>query len=149
MPAVARSTPWCRSRSRAGDAVYDRPMTAGSASLFVERVRDLTARPPITCRRADTVAEIARVMSRARVGSVVVVDDAGRPVGIVTDRDLRGRVVAEGRDPLLTGADEVMSRPLVTIAPSAFAFDALLTMTKLGIHHLVVMDGEALRGVVS
>ena len=124
-------------------------MTAGSASLFVERVRDLAARPPITCRRADTVAEIARVMSRARVGSVVVVDDAARPVGIVTDRDLRGRVVAEGRDPLLTCADEVMSSPLVTITPSAFAFDALLTMTKLGIHHLVVMDGDALRGVVS
>jgi CBS domain-containing protein len=58
-----------------------------------------------------------------------VVGEDGAPVGIVTDRDLRRKVVAEGRDPATTPVRAIMSTPLVTLKPSAFAFEAVLEMT--------------------
>jgi CBS domain-containing protein len=115
----------------------------------LQRVRDLVARPPVTCHGGTDVAEVARLMSAERVGSVIVVGGDGRPVGIVTDRDLRRKVVAAGREPRTTRADAVMSTPLMTTTPSAYAFDALVEMTRSDIHHLPVVDAGRLVGVIS
>jgi CBS domain-containing protein len=117
--------------------------------LFRHRVRDLVKRPLVTCGAAASAVDVARQLSRERVGSVVVVDGEGRPVGIVTDRDLRRRVVAEGRDPGSIDAGAIMSAPLIAIRPSAFAFEAVLEMTRHHIRHLVVVDDTRAVGVVS
>jgi CBS domain-containing protein len=121
----------------------------GELSLFHYRVRDLVRRAPVTCPVELGALELARLMSREQVGSVVIVDADGAAIGIVTDRDLRQKVVAEGRDPVTTRARDIMSEPLVTIRPGAFAFEALLEMTRRDLHHLVVTDDRALAGVVS
>jgi CBS domain-containing protein len=121
----------------------------GEWSLFVSRVTDLVARAPVTCSPDASAVEVARLLGRERSGSAVVVDAAGSPLGIVTDRDLRGKVVGEARDPATARAADFMSAPLVTIAPAAFAFEALLEMTRRDIHHLPVVDGGRLVGVVS
>ncbi len=92
--------------------------------------------------------EIARLLTRERVGSVIVVDDAGAPLGIVTDRDLRVKIVGEARD-LATAASAIMSAPLVVTRPAAFVFDALLEMTRRDIRHLAVLDDGRLAGVLS
>jgi CBS domain-containing protein len=94
------------------------------------------------------VRDAARVMAREGIGSVLVTDAAGAPAGIVTDRDLRTRVLAEGREPG-TPLREIMSSPLVTVERDALAFEALLEMTRRGVHHLGVVDGPRLVGVVS
>ncbi len=120
----------------------------GDLALFVGRVRDLLKSGPVTCAPDTPVAEAARTMTRQRVGSVIVVDAAGTPVGIVTDRDLRTRVVAEAL-PASAPVAAVMSRPLLSIEPDQLAFDALLEMTRRNIHHLAVMSGPRLEGVVS
>ena len=88
-------------------------------------------------------------MAAAGVGSIVIVGEDGAPAGIVTDRDLRSKVVAEGRDPAATAAADVMSTPLVTVGPGTYGFEALLEMTRRGIHHLVVVEAGRLVGVVS
>lgn len=124
-------------------------MAGGDLSLFLHHVRDLITRAPVTARPGDSAVEIARLLSRQAVGSVVIVGDDGSPLGIVTDRDLRRRVVADGRDAATTLAGEIMSSPLVTIRPDAFAFEALLEMTRREIRHLVVVDGDRMVGVVS
>jgi CBS domain-containing protein len=124
-------------------------MPSADVSLFLHPVRDFVARPPVIASAKTPVRELARQMAKAAVGSVVIVDDGGGGVGIVTDRDLRGKVVAEGRDPATTIAAEIMSRPLVTMGPGAYGFEALLEMTRRGIHHLVVVDAGRLVGVVS
>lgn len=80
---------------------------------------------------------------------MVVVDPDGAPVGIVTDQDLRRKVVAEARDPGSVAASSIMSAPLVTIRPSAFAFEAVLEMTRRHIRHLVVVDDARPIGVIS
>jgi CBS domain-containing protein len=117
-------------------------------ALFVRRVRDLLRGPAIVCRTGATVGEAARLMSARGVGSVIVAGADGAPLGIVTDRDLRTRVVAHGL-PADTVVTAVMSSPLVAITPERFAFDALLEMTRRNLHHLGVMEEGRLLGVIS
>ena len=116
-------------------------------------VRELIRRSPITCSDETPIEEAARVMQAFGVGSVVVVGPDGSPVGIVTDRDLRGRVLAARRSPQ-EPVRTIMSRPLRTVAPDDPAVDALVTMLQYGIHHVVVVrplpgGGGQLVGVVS
>jgi CBS domain-containing protein len=124
-------------------------LASAELSLFRHRVRDLVKRPLVTCATTVSAVEVARRLSRERVGSVVVVDAAGGPVGIVTDRDLRRKVVAEGRAAGAVEAAAIMSTPLVTIRAGAFAFEAVLEMTRRHIRHLVVVDDTRAIGVVS
>jgi CBS domain-containing protein len=119
------------------------------SSLFATRVRDLIRRAPVTCVGQLSAIQVARLLTREGVGSAVVCDPQGAPLGIVTDRDLRRKVVAEGRDPSLVLAREMMSSPLITMPPTAFAFEAVLEMTRRGIHHLVVVEDLRLVGVIS
>jgi CBS domain-containing protein len=102
----------------------------------------------VTCRATTSAVEIARLLTREHVGSVIVVDDAGAPLGIVTDRDLRAKVVGQARE-LTTPASAIMSAPLVTTRPAAFVFDALLEMTRRDIRHLAVLEDGRLAGVLS
>lgn len=102
----------------------------------------------MTCPPHATASEVARLLTRERVGSVIVVAGDGAPLGIVTDRDLRRKIVGEARDPA-TAAHEIMSAPLRAVAPSAFALDALLEMTRRDIRHLAVTDEGRLTGVIS
>lgn len=86
-------------------------------------------------------------MVEQAVGSIVVVSPEHRPQGIVTDRDLR-RLLAAARSPDQPVGD-IMTTPVVTISPEAFVFEALLEMTRRDIHHLAVVEGGRLIGVVS
>jgi CBS domain-containing protein len=122
-------------------------LPASELSLFRRRARELVRRPPVTCRPDTPVGAAAATMSAERVGSVVVVDGAGSPVGIVTLRDIGSRVVAAGRASDVP-VSVVMSSPLLTVAADAFAFDAWLAMARRGIHHLGVLDGGRLVGVL-
>ncbi len=87
-------------------------------------------------------------MAAHGVGSVIVLDASGRPAGIVTDRDLRDRALAAGRPPD-TPVTAIMTAPVVAVSPEAFAFEALLEMTRRNIHHLAVVEAGRLIGVVS
>ncbi len=111
-------------------------------------MRDLAARAPVTLPGDTEARDAARLMSKRGIGSVVVTGEGGAPVGIVTDRDLRGRLVAESRDPSVP-LREIMSAPLATVGPEALAFEALLEMTRLNVHHLAVVEGGRLVSVLS
>ena len=105
-------------------------------------------RPPVVCGPETSASEVARLLTRERVGSVIVVAPDGSLRGIVTDRDLRERIVGDARDPSTTVAD-IMSTPVRTIGPSAYAFDAMVEMTRRDIRHLAVVDDGRLLGVIS
>src|SRR5688572_15754579 len=106
-------------------------------STFVRRVGELVDRAPVTCEPGTSAADIARTMSREGVESIVVLAD-GRPIGIITDRDLRRKVVADARDARTTPATDLMSSPVISVPAHAFVIDALALMTRRGIHHLAV-----------
>ncbi|MEW6047401.1 MAG: CBS domain-containing protein, partial [Bacillota bacterium] len=116
------------------------PATEAQATATFRRpVRDLIRRPPVTCPPSTSIAEAARLMQAHGVGSVVVIAQGEEPVGIVTDRDLRGKVVATGLSPAQPVA-RIMSSPLHTLPPDAPAIEALVSMLRLGIHHLPVVE---------
>lgn len=130
-----------------GDLVAARVDASGGDPLGTP-VGELLARDAVTSSSSSSVTDAARLMSARRVSSLLVVDD-GRLVGILSDRDLRSRVLAEGRDPGIAVAD-VMTRHPFHVRDDARAFDATLLMMDRGVHHLPVLGaaGEVL-GVVT
>jgi CBS domain-containing protein len=109
-------------------------------------VRELLRAPPIVCEPSTTVQEAARRMADA--GATCVLVDLGATVGIVTDHDLRTRVVAAGAGPD-TRIDAVMTAPAWTVAADRSGAEALLEMLDRGVRHLPVRDAHrTLLGVV-
>lgn len=111
-------------------------------------VDSLARRTVVTIPASATVHEAAREMRRAGVGSLVALE-GGAPAGILTERDLAFRVLAEGRDPQATRVADVMSRPLATIEPSASIEDAARKMKDLKIKRLVVVLDGQVRGILT
>ncbi|MCK6446079.1 MAG: CBS domain-containing protein [Planctomycetes bacterium] len=98
----------------------------------------------------ETVQVAAARMKARNVGSLMIVDDDRCPIGIVTDRDLAVRVVAEGASGLELTVGDVMSSPPITIPDTAAVEDALGLMRSEGIRRLIVVGKDgALVGVVS
>jgi CBS domain-containing protein len=108
-------------------------------------VKYLIKRAPVFVDADATVGDAAKAMQRAQIGSVLVADD---PPGIITDRDLRGRVLAAGEGST-TPAQRVMSRPLKTLDSEAPVVDALRLMLDENIHHLVLVEEGQIVGLVS
>ena len=108
-------------------------------------VKYLVKRKPVFVEPVATVAQAARTMHEALIGSVLVADD---PPGIVTDRDLRGRVLAAGLGPE-TPVRQVMTRPLKTLDSDAPVFMALQLMLEEHIHHLALVEEGKIVGVIS
>ena len=119
------------------DAVLGRSL---AAELMTSQV--------LTCAAQTSLRQAAQLMTKQRVSSIIVQDQQGLPLGILTDSDLRGRVLAEGLDPALP-VSEAMSRPLHTIPAKAYAFEAMLAMIRQRVHHLAVIEGNRLVGVLS
>ena len=111
--------------------------TSGSTALGT-RVGDLVTREPVTTTPAASVRDAAATMSAAGVSCVLVVEHLAL-VGIVTDRDLRNRVLAADL-PTVSPVRSVMTPDPVTLSADALAFEALLEMVSRDIHHLPVVD---------
>jgi len=109
-------------------------------------IQDLARSDVITATKETAVAELAQTMADETVGSVVVVDDE-TPVGIVTDRDLALRCVAD--ETADKTADNVMSEDLKTIEPDAGFYEAVDLMSDNGIRRLPVVDGDELVGILT
>lgn len=99
----------------------------------------LARTPPVTIRRDSTVLEAVRVMLNEKVGAALVLED-GRAVGMFTERDLMGKVVAERRDPETTKVSAVMTSPVLTIPAEAEPAAALELMLEKHIRHLPLVD---------
>lgn len=102
----------------------------------------------VTASPATSALDVARMMRERRVGSVVVVDPAGSPVAMVTDRDLAVRVLAEGRDPG-AAVGEVASRPLICGEPEMELDEAAALMVQHRVRRLPVVAAGRLDGIVS
>jgi CBS domain-containing protein len=105
---------------------------------------------PATLDRDHTVLRAARLMREKNVGSVVVLDEEGRPVGMVTDRDLAVKGLAEGKSSD-TPVDEIMSHPVYAVSRDALVFDTLREMARRHVHRMPVIDSKTkeLVGVVT
>jgi len=99
------------------------------------------------CATADVLAA-ARLMNEHKIGSLTVILD-GKMVGILTERDILTRVVAEHRDPIETKVGEVMTRDVLTCRPTTRLNEARKVMRERRIRHLPVLDGKEVKGMLS
>jgi len=99
----------------------------------------------------DTPAvDVARIMGEKNVGSVVVISGDNRPAGILTDRDLAVRVMAQEKNPGEVRAEEVMTRDVITFQDSMGIYEAIRKMTDEGIRRMPVVDNAGkLIGIVT
>ena len=115
---------------------------------MAQYLRDIMTQKPVTVQATDTVVAAARSMRDGNIGDVVVVDN-DQIQGILTDRDIVVRALAEGRDPARTTVGEICSRELTTLSPNDAIGDAEKTMRARAIRRLPVVEGGRPVGIVS
>lgn len=107
---------------------------------------------PITCAPDYLVREAAHTMTTRRVGSIIVIDAERRPLGIVTDHDLRA-MIATGRFPLDAPVEAIMSSPVITIGRKRTVAEVQIAMLQHRIHHLCITEDGTVQtpvvGVIS
>ncbi|MEL7050089.1 MAG: CBS domain-containing protein, partial [Pseudomonadota bacterium] len=119
----------------------------GQLDLMTMATKDLMTTGPITCASAIQIRDAARLMRQHDISCLPVVDD-GNLVGMLTDGDLRDRVLAEAIS-VERPVAEVMTPDPITIQSDALAFDALVTMMQRAISHLPVLEDGKLVGVLT
>ena len=112
-------------------------------------VKDVMSSPVVTLGEDATSNKVAHVMDENELGCVIVTNKAGKPVGILTERDLVIRVLAKNLMPDAIEAKEIMTSPLVTIEPDATVSEAARRMSRLNIRRLGVTYKGNLVGLVS
>src|SRR5262245_12399006 len=109
----------------------------------------LVRRRPLTLPADASIRQAAEMMAQEREGFVLLEGAGKRGLAIVTDRDLRSKVLAEGRDPA-TPASDVASSPVVSVPGSASVAEVTALMLERGVHHVPVEDGDGgFTGVVT
>ena len=115
---------------------------------MAKSVRDVMTPGVRTVSPAQSLADAAEVMKGEDVGSVPVVEE-GRLAGIVTDRDIVTRAVAERRDPQTVKVEEIASRDLVTVEPEQDLDEALALMARHQVRRLPVVEEGRLVGMLA
>jgi CBS domain-containing protein len=116
---------------------------------MAEHIRDVMTTDPQTLSEHTVVREAAEAMRAWDIGDVIVSDDNGQIAGILTDRDIVVRVVAEGRDPRTTRIGDIASRELTAISPDDPIGRAVQLMRERAIRRLPVVDRGKPVGIVS
>jgi CBS domain-containing protein len=116
---------------------------------MAKQVSDVMTPGVQSVRMSDTAAEAARLMRDNDIGSLPVLGDNGAPVGVITDRDLAVRLVAEGKDANATRVEEVCSDELVTVGAEDSLDEALQRMAEHKVRRLPVVDDGRLVGMLA
>ncbi|MCW9033203.1 MAG: DUF294 nucleotidyltransferase-like domain-containing protein [Alphaproteobacteria bacterium] len=116
-------------------------------NLMTIQAGDLVGRDPIIIGRNATVKEAAEKMREERVSCLLICEE-NKLQGIMTDRDLRNRVVAAGLD-YSTAVEKIMTADPISLPTDSLAFDVLLTMSRGNIRHLPIMKEEEVVGVIT
>jgi len=112
-------------------------------------VKDVMTSPVVTTEEEVPSNKVAHLMDENVVGCVVVTSKEGKPLGIITERDLVIRVLAKNLKPDAVSSKEIMTSPLVTIEPEATITEAAQRMSRLDIRRLGVLYKGNLVGIIS
>ena len=115
--------------------------------LFTTRVGDI-AKAAVTVSEGTTIREAAGIMASHKISSLIVLDKRNLPAGIMTDRDLREKVVARGRS-IDEPVRNIMTISLIRADADDFCFEAVLKMIKYNIHHILVIKEGTLQGIMT
>jgi CBS domain-containing protein len=113
------------------------------------KVRDAMAKTVSSARKSDKVVDVAQKMKQEDAGFIPVVENGGTLIGVITDRDIVIRCIAEGHDPRSETAEHLMSRQVTIIAPDDDIEQAAKMMEREEIRRLPVAEKGRLVGVLS
>ena len=111
-------------------------------ATFFLPVKDHCRRNLITCNVDDTVFKAAKTMRDNGISSLIACTGNNNPTGIMTDRDLRNKVIAGGLDPRIIKVSEVMTTPVLSVAEDDTLFEVLYQMSRNRIHRIGVVDSN-------
>ena len=115
-----------------------------------KRARDVMTPDPACCSPHTSIDQVAKMMIQNDCGEIPIVDAANRPLGVVTDRDIVCRIVAEGKNPLGYTAEQAMTTPAVALGTDVSIEDVILTMEDHQIRRVLVVDEEgACAGIIA
>lgn len=113
-------------------------------------IQSVMTSKPACCSTSTPLREVAQLMVQHDCGQIPVVDEAGKPVGVITDRDITTRMVAAGRDTMACCAADAMSSPAQTVSVDSPLKDAVCLMEASKIRRVPVVDATGkLTGMVS
>jgi CBS domain-containing protein len=114
------------------------------------KAKDVMTTEPACCYPSTSIQEVARLMKQFDCGEIPVVDEKTRkPVGVITDRDIACRCVADGKDTRQVTAEDCMSKPVITVTPDADLEECCTAMEKNQIRRIPVVDSDGCCGIVS
>jgi signal-transduction protein with cAMP-binding, CBS, and nucleotidyltransferase domain len=118
-------------------------------TVLIDKI--MTPLPLVVANSFNTIFEISNLMKNRKVGSIIIInhDDKNYPIGIITERDIVRRVISDNKDPKYTKANEIMSKPLITIETNTFVYDVSVKMVKNKIRRLPVVKDKTLSGIVT
>jgi CBS domain-containing protein len=118
-------------------------------NILMKRVTEIMNEGPVdVVERGLNVMYAASIMKERARGSLVVVDN-GKPVGIITERDIVRRLVAEGKSASATKVGEIMSTPLISVGPEATVAAAVRVMYENGIRRLPIVENDRVIGMLT
>ena len=113
-------------------------------------VRDVMTPDPACCAPDTTLDLVAKMMVQNNCGEIPVIDRSDRPIGVITDRDIVCRVVAEGKNPTAHTAESAMTTPVVTVRDDATLDEVVSTMEMHQVRRVPVVDQKGCcAGIVS
>jgi CBS domain-containing protein len=112
--------------------------------------KDVMTPDPVCCRPHMSIDEVARLMVDGDFGEIPVIDSADHPIGVITDRDIVRRVVAQGKNPIGYTAETCMTQPVITVSSNAGLEDVVSTMERHQIRRVLVVDEDGrCAGIIS
>lgn len=103
----------------------------------------------VSAAPGDSVAAVTRLLTEHRIGAVLVTDDDGLPVGILSERDIVRAVARDGAAALDRPAADLMTRELITATPTDTVADMMAVMTQRRIRHVPIVESGRVVGVIS
>jgi CBS domain-containing protein len=104
------------------------------------QVREIMSEKPTCCAPTTPLVEIAQMMVAQDCGDIPVCDGSGKPIGVITDRDIVCRLVAKGKEPTKATAQDCMSKPVVTVRPDAPIEESATLMEQYQVRRLPVVE---------
>jgi len=135
---------------RAHKDIHEKSLSSSDENsfLFTTQAGDIATKEVVTVTEDETIQNAAQIMVRNKISSLIILDEENLPVGIVTDKDLRARVVAKGRD-INEPIKNIMSPPLIRVDDKDYCFEAILKMIRFNIHHILVIKNGDLDGIIT
>lgn len=116
---------------------------------MAQTIQEVMTHDPVSLLASAPVTEAAQAMRDSAIGDVIVLDDGNQICGIVTDRDIAVKVVADNKDASSTKLGEICTRDVTTLTPESSVGEAVKIMSERAIRRIPIVDGARPVGIVS